>query len=475
VAAVVAANPPGEVAFQPARVLVLCADIGDGHVTVARALADDLRRRSDVGSVMLRTDLCVMGARLGPFLARGFDTHLGRIGWTYELAYRLFFERAGPRRAAHRALAALAGPALRRSVAVHQADIVVTEYPVLSAALGELRARGRLAVPVCSSISDPAGLYCWAHPGVDLHLLSWPESIGEVEQIAGPGSAVAVRPLIDRRFLAPPSWAGARAALSLPRSTRMIVVSGGGWGVGDLAGAVAVALAAAPDAIVVALAGRSEETRGRLASAYAAVDRVRVLGFTEQMPELLVAADVLIHTTGGTTALEARMLGCPLINYGTGPAHVRAHARALASLRLAWWAPDRAALAPALRQALSDGRRTPPSLDGLADAGELVAQLARRANQRAAPPSGSAAGRGEWPNSRRALSLEKNKGSRASLTSFGTSNRGSRRSGRITASAITAAAYTSVHGTPNRVGLRPTAASAIANASCSHKSSPPRM
>jgi UDP-N-acetylglucosamine:LPS N-acetylglucosamine transferase len=118
-----------------------------------------------------------------------------------------------------------------------------------------------------------------------------------------------------------------------------------------------------------------------------------VLGFTEQMPELLAAADVLIHTTGGTTALEARILGCALINYGTGPAHVRAHARALANLGLAWWAPDEAALPGALRQALARGRTAPPTLHGLADAAELIAQLARRESQRVASRSASAVGR----------------------------------------------------------------------------------
>jgi hypothetical protein len=118
--------------------------------------------------------------------------------------------------------------------------------PVLSAALGELRARRALSVPVCSSISDPAGLYYWAHPGIDLHLLCWQESMDEVERIAGHGKAVAVRPLIDQRFLAPPTLEEARAALSLPRETRVIVVSGGGWGLGDLVGGVAVALKSVP-------------------------------------------------------------------------------------------------------------------------------------------------------------------------------------------------------------------------------------
>jgi UDP-N-acetylglucosamine:LPS N-acetylglucosamine transferase len=241
-------------------------------------------------------------------------------------------------------------------------------------------------VPVCSSISDPAGLYYWAHPGIDLHLLSWPESLAEAERIGGPGRAATVRPLIDRRFLAAVSREGARSALDLPQEARVVLVSGGGWGLGDLAGATDVALSTRPDATVICLSGRSPRTRASLRAAFQDDPRVRVLDFTDQMPEWLAASDVLIHTTGGTTALEARCAGCPLINYGTGVAHVRAHARALAKWGVAEWAQDRAALGPGLARTLARGRPAPLAIDELPDAAELVAEVARAGRGPSAAP-----------------------------------------------------------------------------------------
>ena len=359
------------------RVLVLCADIGEGHVTVARSLVNALSRRDDVESVELRADLEVMGHRFGRFMTNGFHLHLDRVGWTYELAYRVFFERSLPRRAAQQALAALGGRGLRRTIGAYAADVVVTEYPLLSAALGVLRSAGRLDVPVCASISDPAGLHYWAHPGIDLHLLSWPEAQAEVEQIAGPGRAAVVRPLVDERFMSPPPRASARAALFLPDRVRVVLVSGGGWGLGDLAGATRVALdTTGGDTRVLCLAGRNDRVREQLLTTYGRDSRVRVLGFSDQMPALLVAADAIVHTTGGTTALEARVVGCPLINFGTGVAHVRAHAIALADRGLAEWAPDRAALAPALDHVLSRPRPLPLAAERLPDAASLVVAVA---------------------------------------------------------------------------------------------------
>jgi UDP-N-acetylglucosamine:LPS N-acetylglucosamine transferase len=356
-------------------VLVLCADIGEGHVTVARRLTDDLAANDHVAAVDMRTDLSVLGPRLGRFLTNGFHVHLDQLGWSYDLAYRIFFERSLPRQTAHLALAALGGRGLQLTLAKHRPTVVVTEYPVLSAALGQLRALGRFPVPVCSSISDPAGLYYWAHPGIDLHLVSWPESLAEVERIAGPGRAAVVRPLVDRRFFTALPRDVARARLPLPGDVPVVLVSGGGWALGDLAGATEVALATRPDCIVICLTGRSSKARTELEAAHSGNPRVRVLGFTEQMPELMAAADVLVHTTGGTTALEARVVGCPLINYGTGVAHVRAHARALAQRGLAEWAKDRASLGPALTRTLTRERPAPQEVDALPDAASLIAQL----------------------------------------------------------------------------------------------------
>ena len=59
-------------------------------------------------------------------------------------------------------------------------------------------------------------------------------------------------------------------------------------------------------------------------------DRVRVLGFTDRMPDLLAAADVLVHSTGGVTCLEAMARGCPVVSYGLPVGHAKLNTKAMA-------------------------------------------------------------------------------------------------------------------------------------------------
>ena len=61
---------------------------------------------------------------------------------------------------------------------------------------------------------------------------------------------------------------------------------------------------------------------------------MHVYGFTDKMPQLLAAADVLVHSTGGVTCLEAKAAGTPVVSYGLPVGHARLNTRAMATLDL---------------------------------------------------------------------------------------------------------------------------------------------
>jgi UDP-N-acetylglucosamine:LPS N-acetylglucosamine transferase len=234
---------------------------------------------------------------------------------------------------------------------------VVSTYPGVTELLGRLRADGALSLPVVSAITDLAALRWWAHPGVDLHLVTHPESIAEVRSIAGPRADVhAVHGLNDPAFLAARERGAARDAVGLPLEPPIVLVSGGGWGVGDLAGATGAALAAGAHAVV--LCGRNAAVRERMETRFGADTRVTVLGFSDRMPDLLAAADCLVHSTAGLTVLEAVQRGCPAISYGWGHGHVRVNNRAFAAHGLADVATTPAELSVTLRRVLR-GRAAP--------------------------------------------------------------------------------------------------------------------
>lgn len=357
------------------RVLILTADIGSGHDLPAQALAHGLRREHPEADVRLADGLIAMGWLVRLVVRENSEVVLRWGTWIFDFQYRLITSIRPTRWLARTLLYVLGAGGLARLIADHAPDIVVSTYPGTTEVLGEMRRRGRLHVPVCSAITDLAALLYWAHPGVDLHLVTHRESIDEVNRIAGTGKVRWVRGLTRPSFEAPADREEARRQLGLPPAARVVVVSGGGWAVGDLAGAAEVALRR-PDTCVICLAGLSERLRRRLARRFRWEPRVQVWGFTERMSELLTAADAMVHSTGGLTVLEAHMRGCAPISYGWGVGHIRANNRAFHRFGLADVAHTRNELAGVLERSLQAVREPDRSFEALPSAASVVTALA---------------------------------------------------------------------------------------------------
>jgi processive 1,2-diacylglycerol beta-glucosyltransferase len=349
-------------------VLIITASIGAGHDLPAALLAEALEERGV--RAVVRDGLEAVGPLAKRVVdgASDFESRFGNL--SFEASYWFGTQTRPGYRITSRFSLLTAGRGLARCVAEERPDVVVSTYPGSTEVLGRLRQDGRVSVPVVSAITDLAALRFWAHPGVDLHFVTHPESIPEVRAITQ-GGEVAVRGFNPRGFDDPPSRADARRALDLPAGGGIVLASGGGWGVGDVEGAVDEALAAGAAAVLV-LCGTNDALRERVGTRHGSDPRVRPLGFTDRMPELMAAADVLVHSTAGLTVLEAAICGCRTISYGWGRGHIRVNNRAFAATGLAAVAPDRPALAAALRDALPHPRERDASWHSLPAAADVL-------------------------------------------------------------------------------------------------------
>lgn len=359
----------------PTRVLIFTASIGAGHDMPAEVLAAALRERDATAEV-------ADGLAIAGRVARGVIGGASRLDSApatvaFNAGYALATKVAPLRRASSGAIEQLTRRGFATYLRDHPADVVVSTYPLWSDVLGRMRAAGTLSTPVVSAITDLAALDFWAHPGIDLHLITHPESEAEARRIAGPGARIeAVHGLTDLGFTDPPERGAARTELELPTRGSLVVVSGGGWGVGDLQGATQTALHYGADTVVV-LVGRNDRARADLEAAYADDSRVQVWGFTDRMVTLLAAADVLIHSTAGLTVLEALMCDCRVISYGWERGHIRINNRAYEQLGMVSVARNRPQLAHALIHALA-APPVGPQVPELPAAADLVLELAAR-------------------------------------------------------------------------------------------------
>ena len=350
---------------RPARVLIFSASMGEGHDSAARAMAADIVAEDPEAVVQIVDGLAALGWGLGRIIRSGYERLLRRAPGTYGFLYALLRNVRPLRMALRLVVADLGARRFLRLIGDFGPTAVVSTYPGWTFVLGHLRRTGRLSVPSYATLTDLGGLEFWIDRGIDEHFVMHPAYQATVERLGGRGSAQLVRPLVVPVFFEQRAPGDARRTLGLPLDDPLVVVSGGGWGIGALEEEARVALRL-PGSTVVVLAGRNSVVQRQLRQAFAAESRVVVLGFTEQMSDLLAAADVLVHSTGGVTVLEALARGCPVVSYGELPGHLQQTSKDMASLGVVLPAKTPVELESILRRLVAAGRKEPSTIGATA-------------------------------------------------------------------------------------------------------------
>jgi len=349
-----------------ARALILSADLGAGHDLPAELLAGALRERG--AHAVIADGLTEMGSITETLGRRGAEMILRRAPFVFDAQYWLIQRFPPTRRLGAWLLERVGRRGILRLVERERPDVIVSTYPGTTDVIGRMRQAGRLDVPCVAAITDLAALRFWAHPGIDRHLIIHAESRAEVEAIAGADADIRqVRGFSRPQFDDPPPRAEARAALGLPGGP-LVLISGGGWGVGDLRRAASAAQAVG--ALPVCLCGSNDELRARLER-----DGVRAVAFTTRICEWMAAADVLVHSTAGLTVREAELCGTWAISYGWGVGHIRINNAAYRRFGLAAVADTPQALEAELKRALAAPRPRPRTADLPAAADEVLSVL----------------------------------------------------------------------------------------------------
>jgi UDP-N-acetylglucosamine:LPS N-acetylglucosamine transferase len=325
------------------RFLVLSATMGSGHDTVATVLGN---RLTAMGHQVSRADvLGLLPARLGPALRSFYHATINHLPALYAGIYALFFRAGAAPRPGSTPLAALAADGLLTLAARRRPDVIVSVFHLAAQVTGELRTRGALQVPSAVVVTDFAVHRQWLHPGNDMHLCLAGQIADQVTRsVSRP--AVASGPLVAERFTQPPSPARtARWQRRLDAGGRApVLLSTGAWGAATGIARTVRVLAGA-GYLPVVLCGENERLRRELSAAPGAA----VLGWVDDMPGLMSAADVLIDNAAGQTALQALAVGLPVVGYQPIPGHGAEGVRRMADLGLSDYAHGAGGLLCSLR------------------------------------------------------------------------------------------------------------------------------
>jgi UDP-N-acetylglucosamine:LPS N-acetylglucosamine transferase len=297
--------------------LLLSGRLGMGHDVMAEAFADVLQERSWTTRIVDSMDL--LGERAGRAGTLTFRAMLA-VPAGYDALHFSAFRPGG--RVAQAADAAARGrtiPRLQELFQRERPDLVVGVFATGASAAAVLARRGNLA-PLVVFCTDVTPHRLWVHEGVDAYLVTSGVAAAAIRRFQPRAKVFVTPPPVRTDFRRPPTRSHARNRFSIPLDASCVLLISGSWGLGPLS---RVAASLANDGIhVLAVAGRNARLHRRLTTLALSQPLVHVFGYTDEIPALMTASDLVV-TTSGDTCAEARAIGRDLLLLDVVPGHGR--------------------------------------------------------------------------------------------------------------------------------------------------------
>lgn len=338
------------------RALFVSGSLGKGHDVVAEAYGAALGARGVVWDVVDAMALLGRGrAGVGHWVFR----HLLSVTAAYD-AFHFSQLRDGGRlgRAADRAAVDAMHGALAAAVTAFQPELIVPVFATGAGATARLKAEG-LHVPSVVAITDAFAHRMWVHDETDLFLVMSAMAAESVRRYRPEAPVQVVSAPVRPQFLDLPTREEARSRLGIPSDVTCVLLMSGAWGLGPLD--VAASALAEAGMWVVAVAGTNTRLLEALTRASASRHRLLPFGYTDRVPELMAASDVVV-TSSGDTCREARVVGRGIVLLDVVPGHGRENLMhelelggATASL------PEAGSIVRTVRAFLADPHRSRPA------------------------------------------------------------------------------------------------------------------
>ena len=301
-----------------ARVLLLSATSGAGHVRAAQALEKAFLARGDCA--VEHIDALQHVSRL---FQRVYDqAYISMVRRAPELMGVLYERTDQPWLHQRRRLALdrlNTGPMIRLLKRV-QPNLCVATHFLPAEIIAWLIAKRKLRAHNAIVVTDYDVHAMWLCRTVDRYYVAIDEAAEYLARIGVPREKLRVTGIpIDPLFATPVIRSDARKQLELDSNATVILISAGGYGIGPVEQLVKDLLALQRPWQIVAIAGKSEKTRKRLeelakeaGKLSPGAPRLFPVGFTTEMDKYMAAADLMVGKAGGLTTSEALARGLPM-------------------------------------------------------------------------------------------------------------------------------------------------------------------
>jgi processive 1,2-diacylglycerol beta-glucosyltransferase len=298
-------------------VLVLSASVGAGHLRAAEAVELALRQLDPSAIVKNLDVLELTNAAFRKLYGKAYLDLVNKaphvLGYFYDLMDR---PRSSLRKSDtfRLAIEKLNMAPFLRYLQEEPWDIIVNTHFLPAELIASLRRKGKLNTPQFTVTTDFETHRLWVNQPCDHYFTATEEGAAYLQYWGVPAADTSVTGIpIHPSFREPKERAPCLKRQGLCGELPVVLQLAGGFGVGPIEQIYRGLLAIEVPVEIVVVTGRNEKAREELqAIERPARHRGKIIGFTDQMDELMAVADLVISKPGGLTTSEALARGAAM-------------------------------------------------------------------------------------------------------------------------------------------------------------------
>lgn len=300
----------------PPRILVLSASVGAGHMRAAQAVELALRELAPEAEVRNVDVLTLTNAAFRKLYAQAYLDLVNKAPYVLGYIYDLLDKPSNANSKGDRFRLALQKINLRQfaKLLAEGWDMVVNTHFLPAEIIASQRRDGNSQQVQITATTDFETHRLWVNEPCDIYCTATAEGAAYLQSFGVPREKLRVTGIpIHPAFSKPLDRNNALAAHSLANDRPVVLQLSGGFGVGPIGQLFSALLQIEVPLQIVAVAGKNADAKAEL-EAMPVPDRhrVKVMGFTDKIDELMAAADVVLSKPGGLTTSEVLARGAAM-------------------------------------------------------------------------------------------------------------------------------------------------------------------
>ena len=299
------------------RILILSAAVGAGHLRAAQAVELTMRQLRPDAVVRNVDVLELTNAAFRALYGKAYLDLVNKAPHVLGYFYDMLDKPRGPESKRDRLRLLVERINLQRFeslVADEPWDVIINTHFLPAELIASLKRRHRLRLPQLTATTDFETHRLWVNQPCETYTTATEEGAATLRHWGVPGEAIRVTGIpIHPVFAQEPERASCLKAQGLAGDRPILLQLAGGLGVGPIAQIYQNLLNLPQPVEVVVVAGKNAAVKAQLEQiAVPGRHRAKIVGFTEQIDQLMAVADVVVSKPGGLTTSEVLARGAAM-------------------------------------------------------------------------------------------------------------------------------------------------------------------